>query len=93
MNDLMLVGIDVGQQTHLLQKLGPKLLRLVNDHDHAPASAILGDEKLREHLIEFHVTLARVIQAECERYPTQQLLGATALGVGYQTHRNVRIVA
>ena len=84
LDQLVLVGVDVGEHPELLERLGREVLRLVEDQHGAPAGGVFLDQEVLELGEELHVAgvgLGR--HPERHQHPVQEL-AAVALGVGDQ---------
>lgn len=60
---VVLLGVDVGEHADLFQALDAEVLRLVDDQHHRVAGGVLADQELDEIVVELDLGLAFVLQA------------------------------
>ena len=55
LHQLILVGIDVGQQPQLFERLNAEVLRLVDDQHHMAALGVFVDGEILERLVQLDI--------------------------------------
>ena len=88
MNQLVFVGIDIGDHAQRLHSRRAQVLRLVNDEHHTAALAVLADQKALEGIVAGNGRESVVGLSKSQHDPFCQV-GQIGVGVGDKAHRNL----
>ncbi len=88
LQQLAVMRVDVGDHAQLLERMGAKILRLVDDQHRALAQLMLPDEEALEISVQADIGLAFERLVEGHQHPFEQF-AAAFLGVGQQADINV----